>query len=168
MVQSQTRAASITGWDYNNFGQATTPAGKDFKAITAGNYHCLALKTNGTIVPWGADYGNCTTSNDFVAIAVGAINSLALYERNPAVELIYSLADDVMGLNLPGVFVRKLNDAIKMLTDANRKNDKEACNKLYHFIDLVIKNVDIILDAGGDSNALIEAAEAINEMLEAG
>ncbi|MCJ7776701.1 MAG: hypothetical protein MUP16_00055, partial [Sedimentisphaerales bacterium] len=72
-------------------GQATPPAGNDFVAISAGGYHSLALKRNGTIVGWGSNYrrvddgslvwsGQATPpeGNDFVAISAGGSQSLAL------------------------------------------------------------------------------------------
>jgi len=72
---------SIVGWGYNDFGQATPPAGNDFVVISAGVYHSLALKSDGSIVGWGGnDYGqaNPPAETDFVAIAAGAFHSLAL------------------------------------------------------------------------------------------
>jgi len=159
---------SVVGWGWNQWEQTTSPAGNDFVAIAAGKYYSLALKKDGSIAPWGADYGNCPTDNNFVALAVGVIHSLALYERNPAVELLYNLVYDVMALNLPRSFVRKLNDAIKMLTDANPNNDSAASNKLYNFIDQVSKITDENLDAEWDPDALIKAVEKIIAMLEAG
>ncbi len=34
---------SLVGWGRDNYGQATPPAGTDFVAIAAGQYHSLAL-----------------------------------------------------------------------------------------------------------------------------
>lgn len=77
------------------------------------------------------------------------------------------LIDDVVALDLKGL-VGKLNDAIKVLTDANPNNDGAAVNKLNDFINQVNGKADKISDAGGDPYALIDAAEAIIAMLEAG
>ncbi|MDD5134205.1 MAG: hypothetical protein PHP01_02185 [Phycisphaerae bacterium] len=66
--------SSIVGWGWNDFGQATPPAGNDFVAIAAGGRYSLALKSDGTIVGWGNNqYGQTTvpTGNDFIAIAAG-------------------------------------------------------------------------------------------------
>ncbi|MHC4105828.1 MAG: dockerin type I domain-containing protein, partial [Planctomycetota bacterium] len=80
-TQLQTRAASITGWGYNNFGQATPPAGNDFVAIAAGAVHSLALRADGSVVGWGRNqYDQITTPTgyDFKAIAAGNYHCLAL------------------------------------------------------------------------------------------
>ena len=58
-------------------------------AIAAGRYHNLAMKTDYSLVAWGVDHGNSflydygqvtdtPTGNDFVAIAAGDFNSLAV------------------------------------------------------------------------------------------
>jgi parallel beta-helix repeat protein len=77
------------------------------------------------------------------------------------------LVDQVLALSLPKGFVGKLNDAIKVLSDANPNNDSAACNKLNDFINQVNKNVDKILDAGGDPAALIADAQQIIDLLRA-
>src|SRR5437016_8173733 len=64
-------------------------AGNGFKAIAAGAFHSLALKTDGSLVGWGSNEvfghdanptGQATvpSGNDFVAIAAGDFRSLAL------------------------------------------------------------------------------------------
>ena len=50
-------AGSIVGWGSNNDGEATPPDGNDFVAIAAGEGHSLALKSDGSIVGWGARGG---------------------------------------------------------------------------------------------------------------
>ncbi len=50
-------------------------------AITGGNQHCLALRSDGSLAAWGNNsYGQATPlpGNDFVAIAGGANNNVAL------------------------------------------------------------------------------------------
>ena len=48
------QAPNVTGWGYNANGQTTIPAGlSDAKAIAAGYYHSLALKSDGTLAAWG-------------------------------------------------------------------------------------------------------------------
>ena len=91
---------SLVGWGLNNgiaffgssdifYGQATVPAGNDFKAIAAGVFHSLALRTDGTVVGWGANEifgggdftGQATVPaglSNVVAIDAGDFHSLAL------------------------------------------------------------------------------------------
>ena len=84
------------------------------------------------------------------------------------VETIEQLVNQVLALNLPKGFVGKLNDAIKVLIDANPNNDSAAGNKLNDFIKQVNNNIDKIIGAGGNPYALIDAAEAIIAVIEAG
>jgi hypothetical protein len=45
----------VAVWGQNDFGQARLPEGvNNIKAIAAGAYHCLALKTDGTVIAWGS------------------------------------------------------------------------------------------------------------------
>ncbi|MCK4660180.1 MAG: matrixin family metalloprotease, partial [Phycisphaerae bacterium] len=66
----------------SNYGQITdAPEGNDFIAIAAGEYHCLALKADGSLVGWGYNgYGQADVpaGNDFVSIAAGFYHSLAI------------------------------------------------------------------------------------------
>ncbi len=83
-------AHDIIGWGFNVNSQVIPPpVGNDFVAIDAGGVfyaitpfaHSLALKSDGSIVGWGAnDYGQATPpdGNNFVAIAAGGVHSLAL------------------------------------------------------------------------------------------
>jgi hypothetical protein len=65
------------------FGPITPPPGlADVVAIAGGGYHCLALKSNGTVVAWGDSmFGPITVPPglaDVAAIAAGESHSLAL------------------------------------------------------------------------------------------
>ncbi len=80
-VQSVASGGVIFAWGNNQQGQADPPAGEDFVAIAAGQYHNLALRADGSLVGWGHNiYGqiDVPAGNDFVAIAGGAHHSLAL------------------------------------------------------------------------------------------
>jgi len=61
------------------------PDGNDFVSVTAGNYHSLALRSDGSIVGWGGwnYYGECDAPAPdpgtlYTAIAAGKYHSLAL------------------------------------------------------------------------------------------
>ena len=91
---------SLAGWGLNHgvqdlgsadifYGQATVPAGNNFKAIAAGVFHSLALRTDGSVVAWGANeflghgdfIGQATVPaglSNVVAIDAGDFHSLAL------------------------------------------------------------------------------------------
>ena len=73
-------AGSIVSWGNTTFDSSQLDT-NDFVAISAGDSHSLALKSDGSIVGWGADsYSQATPheGNDFVAIAAGGGHSLAL------------------------------------------------------------------------------------------
>jgi len=69
---------SIISWGGDDYGQIRdTPSGNDFMAIAAGDLHSLAIRGDGTIVPWGQT-GDPPSGNDFTAISIGRGYSLAL------------------------------------------------------------------------------------------
>jgi hypothetical protein len=72
--------ASLIAWG-NSDRVSDTPTGNDFIAISAGTFHSLALKSDGSLVSWGNDFAgsisNKPAGNDFIAIAVND-HSLAL------------------------------------------------------------------------------------------
>ena len=61
---------------------SNTPTGNDFTQIASGWLHCHALKSDGSIVSWGADYdlqvSNTPPGNDFLQITGGGMHSTAL------------------------------------------------------------------------------------------
>jgi hypothetical protein len=84
---------SVVAWGNNDSGQRDTPPGlSGVTAIAAGNFHSLALRSNGTVVAWGCggghDSGQCAVPpglSGVVAIAAG-IDSLALKSDGTVVE----------------------------------------------------------------------------------
>ena len=68
---------------YDNSNQVTdTPLGTNFTAIAGGDYHSLALKSDGSLINWGRDGDNQVTDTplgtNFTAIAGAGNVSLAL------------------------------------------------------------------------------------------
>ncbi len=73
-------AEHILGWGIQKT-DSTILLRNDYIAISAGAYHNLALKSDGSIVGWGDDnYGQATppTGGGYVAIAAGGVHSFAL------------------------------------------------------------------------------------------
>ena len=73
----------VIAWGSNNFGQNNVPAGlSGVVAIDAGQYHSLALKSDGTVVAWGSNGAGETDIpaglSDVVAIDAGGSHNLAL------------------------------------------------------------------------------------------
>lgn len=71
----------------SDYGQCSVPRGLSAVAtIAAGDYHSLALKSDGTVVAWGCggrghDYGQCSVPSDLsraTAIAAGGYQNLAV------------------------------------------------------------------------------------------
>jgi len=94
-LTQQSPAASILGWGSQRL-DSTQFLTNRFTAIAAGGSYSLALRSDGTIVGWGADYYGQTTppaGNDFTAIAPGHEHSLAL-ERVCRYVLAGDLNDD--------------------------------------------------------------------------
>ena len=63
----------------------------EYVAIAAGCSHSLALKSDGSIVGWGNnEYGQATPpeGNDFIAIAAGHFQSLAIRRKPSTDELV--------------------------------------------------------------------------------
>jgi hypothetical protein len=89
---------TLAGWGYNDEGElgdgttATSPipvavntsgvlAGKQIASLSAGQYHTLALCTDGTLVAWGynnrGQLGNNSTVSSKVPVAIGGLGALA-------------------------------------------------------------------------------------------
>jgi len=65
-----------------------------FVAVSAGVYHSLGLKTDGTVVAWGDTvFGQCdvpSPNSGFVAVAAGALHSLGLKGEVPPDAVMFS------------------------------------------------------------------------------
>ena len=80
----------VVGWGDNYNGQTNVPAGlSGVIAISAGGYHSLALKSNGTLVAWGYNGDGQTTVpaglSGVTAISAGYYHSLALRSNGTVV-----------------------------------------------------------------------------------
>jgi alpha-tubulin suppressor-like RCC1 family protein/predicted phage tail protein len=73
------RPLTVVEWGYTN---GVPPTNQDLVSVSAGNYHSLALRKNGTVVGWGDNfYGEATPPTNLtgvVAISAGEGFSLAL------------------------------------------------------------------------------------------
>ena len=87
----------IVGWGSNSQGQTTIPAGlSGVTAIAAGSNHSLALKSDGTVVGWGAQTIPAGLSG-VTAIAAGYDQSLALKSDGTVVAWGNNQAGQVTG-----------------------------------------------------------------------
>ncbi|MFH1110574.1 MAG: tail fiber domain-containing protein [Planctomycetota bacterium] len=72
----------LAGWGWNDYGQTNVPAGR-YVVVSAGDFHGLAIRSDGTLAGWGCggggDYGQCNVpAGTFTAIAAGGAHSLAI------------------------------------------------------------------------------------------
>ena len=73
----------VMAWGNNQFGQTNVaPNMSNIVAVSAGGYHNLALRSDGTVIAWGYNYDGQTivppNLSNVVAIAAGGAHSLAL------------------------------------------------------------------------------------------
>ena len=93
-----TSLAKLASWGDDRFGQVTNmPSGSDFTQVSAGGYHSVALKTDGSIASWGNDgYSEVTdtpSGTDFTQVSAGYFHSVALKADGSVV----SWGDDTYG-----------------------------------------------------------------------
>ena len=74
-----TQGGTVIAWGDNRIGQTSVPSGlSNVVAISAGEWHSLALKADGTVVAWGADHGVPPDLTNVVVIAAAGFHNLAL------------------------------------------------------------------------------------------
>jgi alpha-tubulin suppressor-like RCC1 family protein len=83
---------------YADFGQVTnTPSDNGYIAIAAGDFHNVAMKTDGSIITWGNDrkgqVSDVPTETNLIAVAAGGYHSLAV-ELDCSYQLQGDLNDD--------------------------------------------------------------------------
>ncbi len=72
-------AQNVIAWGSNTKGQTNVPpSATNVIAVAAGWYHSLALRSDGTVVSWGAISNAPVEATNVVSIAAGAAHNLAL------------------------------------------------------------------------------------------
>jgi alpha-tubulin suppressor-like RCC1 family protein len=90
---------SLDTWQWS----PAVPSGDNYARIASGNNHCLALKTDSSLVAWGNnDFGQCDvpSGTDYAAVAAGKNYSVALKTDGSLVQWggdAYSTADAPAG-----------------------------------------------------------------------
>ncbi|RYG36351.1 hypothetical protein EON81_10045 [bacterium] len=91
-------AQTVVGWGRDDSGQSVPPTGLTGVAqVAAGDFHALALKTDGTVVAWGNnEAGQCDVPpglSGVIQVAAGGYRSLALKSDGKVVA--WGLEDEV-------------------------------------------------------------------------
>ena len=89
-IASGAVAGRVVAWGANDHNQLHVPAGlNDAIAVSAGQYHSLALKSDGTVVAWGENgdgQGSVPAGlSNVVAISAGYMHNLALKQDGTVV-----------------------------------------------------------------------------------
>jgi hypothetical protein len=82
LIYAPILSSCVISWGLDD-GIVTLPDGlRDLRMVAAGSYHNVALKADGTVVAWGADWsGQCSVPmglTDVIAVAAASDHSLAL------------------------------------------------------------------------------------------
>ncbi|MHC4344993.1 MAG: hypothetical protein ACYSUP_09945 [Planctomycetota bacterium] len=80
LFEMQQPAGALGAWGWDIHGQTRVPADR-YVGFSAGAWHSLAIKTDGSLVGWGRNDSNQTDvpdGNGFIAVAAGGAHSLAL------------------------------------------------------------------------------------------
>lgn len=83
LAEAGSPPGAVVAWGYNADGETDVPAGlTNAVMIAGGQYHSLALQSNGTLVAWGYNGSGQITApkglSNVVAVAAGGWHSLAL------------------------------------------------------------------------------------------
>ena len=87
----------MVSWGADNGGQVSgTPTGTGFIAVVSGQFNCVALKADGSLVSWGDDnfglVSDTPTGTGFIAIAAGTHHKVAIRVANEA-PVVYAGTD---------------------------------------------------------------------------
>ena len=95
------QAATIVGWGANSLGESHSPAGDSYVAVSAGNGHSLALKSDSRLYGWGGFIGT-PSGRFYTAISAGGGHGLGL--RSPGTSISTWGSNRHGQLNIP-IFV---------------------------------------------------------------
>ncbi len=73
-------SGSLSAWGFNLYGEANVPGGNDYTAISAGDWHGMALRRDGTLALWGRGSGGQLgmPAGTYKYIAAGGFHSAAI------------------------------------------------------------------------------------------
>jgi alpha-tubulin suppressor-like RCC1 family protein len=80
----------VVAWGSNSYGQTNVPAGlNNVVAISAAGFHNRVLRADGTVLAWGDEYFSPYGVSNFVAIAAGLSDDVALGANGRITALSY-------------------------------------------------------------------------------
>lgn len=110
LTASQALAQGISAWGLNNNGQVgNTPTSGNFKAISAGRFHSLAIRTDGSLAAWGYNSNGqvsaTPTTGSYLSVAGGQFHSVAVRSDGKLISWGYDGSGQVSGTPTTGSYL---------------------------------------------------------------